>query len=1212
MSNEVQITIKTSGAQEAQTVALNLANAMKASGEQAKQAGKNFLESSREGITSLNAWLEVGQKWKAGFQQAFNIMKTAADFQNQANAVGASVRKIGIDFDYLMATTRKASFNMVDDMALLKANSKALQMGVTTDVGKLGELWTIAKNKADILGKSTAEVFEQMTSAIGRGQEKILIELGLLPESFGRSANAADLLKNRVKLLETVLSQGKKEIVEMGGMILSTADKIAQMESAITNLKFSFRELLPAISPIVQGFTEIIRVATQATTVLLKLAQSDFSTFKADPYSKMTAGQLTQILQQKQREIISRQLSEGVPAGVPGYRAPAPGRSLELETRATQNEIAQIEKALQKVATTELNAVKSAVMDFGNQWKNVFGSVIPTFSDKAQKSAKSSLGDIRKETERTNKAFKDLEDQAIKGFAGQLGETFIPTIENASSTLWDAAAAAAGFGRGLKEGLTDIGSAEQAIMKLDKQIRSAAFGKQFTLEDATPEEATKGFLDMFGFGQLMRGELKKVDVAKELKTEKNDIAKAFSDALLQGVRSGNYLDALKQGLRSAVTESFQQKFPVFNQAGQFSVQNFGVNMAAGYATNKLFGEGGIFGSRVIHGQEQIGVSSSINDQVKQAMAERDRILVSAIGLSSETHRQLQDLQFSMTSVVANKSGDGIFSKKTTTYETVGQAAAQENLDKFLELTAKAQLEVAAREFSKGMALLKDPATALEMTITDLQQAVAKLGNSAEGYEAKLQLAQAAAAKAEMNKQAVAAELQRLSVVKAENISTTSAWLQLGLQSGSPSTLETARRYIEQGETPDPVYTARGTPILTQKKGQPIQEISKGFTYSSDPGVGKNLMMDEYLKGARVSFDLEEMGARAENDPAAMVSYLNVKKTAVEQQLSGYKDLMATIQEKLKSKSTSDEDAVRLFEQLKASTTAYYTARSDLRSIDIQMADIAKNQDLEAAQKAEEARQQAEEAQRQQAIDAANARQSRITDASRWLNFASSNTMVLGDITQADFLRSRYASGQYSAGDPDIARQISIIEQNRNFELDSRRLQISARLDPENMKSVWEAQLRQSRNEEAFFGDILERTKQLALDTSIDIEERTAALDRINAANQAYLAAKLKGLEIEAEMNSEIMAEQERIKAQQERITQDALANLSLAIGELATTSRGTEVLILSGESRSAKIRDISRILMDSGAGITPEVKAALDALVNSAEVNGSYEASFRL
>lgn len=1196
MSNEVQITIKTAGAQEAQTVALDLSKALQRGGEEAKSASKKFLESSREGITSLNAWLEVGQKWQAGISKAFSLVKAAADFENQANALRANVQKIGMDFDFLMATTRKASFGMVDDITLLKANSKALQMGVTQDVGKLGELWTIAKNKADLLGKSTTEVFEQMTTAIGKGQGRVLVELGLLPESFSRSANAADLLANRTRLLKETLAQGKKEIADMGGINLSTADHIERLSSSIANLKLGFRELLPAITPIVAGLVELTNVAVKAFAGLMKLATTNFSDFKADPYSKMSAGQLSNLLQQKEREITSRQLSEGVPPGVPGYRALAPGRSIELETRATRNELAEIERALKKIATKEWAAAKNAVVDFGATWKDIFGNIIPTFSDKAEKST----AKIKKEVDELGKAFREIEKDSINAFQQQLGSKFVPTIQNASVALWDAASAAVGFGRGLKDGLTQAGLAEKAVADLDQRIRTATVGKQFTLESATPEEATKGFLDMFGFGQAMRGELKKVDVAKEIKSEKNEVAKAFSDALLQGVRSGNYLDALKQGLRSAVAESFQQRFPIFNQAGQFSLGNFGVNMAAGYVSNKLFGAGGLFGDRVVHGQEAISNSASINDQVKQAMASRDQMLVSAIGVSSETIRRLQEIEFALTSTVANKSGDGIFSKKTTTYDIVGGAAAGNSLEAFKKAAEKATNEAALREFNIAMTEISDPLQALKMRMADLAEAIARLGKdtlTAKPYV--LELARAEQELADRRRAEISRELQR------------NAGYSSMLLSNPYAGRAIARENIDYGF----FGMGKASDYLDNRlNGKlPAQGVAFNGVSMADfmNGIDARLFAQSGVERASGEFWFQKRLGDAGTDLSQVNALLSERAGFLTESLADIEKVITTSLRKATS-SKSLEEQTTYWKTYEESVVALFDTKKKVLDIEATIRDNQTKINEEAAAKAEaeaEAlRRQAEEAER----EAENQRRKRMSDASIWLNFAAANAGVLGDITQAEFLRSKYASAQVGTAGMDIGRQIAIMEQNSRAALEARSGQLAARNDPAAIAAMWNRQLSQSRSEETFFQDLLDRTKAMALDASIGLEEQAAALERINQLNDKVLSAKLKSLEIEAEMNEEVLAERERIKAQRERITQDALANLSIAIGELATTSRGTEVLILSGESRSAKIRDISRILMDSGAGITPEVKAALDALVNSAEVNGSYEASFRL
>ncbi|HNV71684.1 MAG TPA: hypothetical protein PKO06_18410 [Candidatus Ozemobacteraceae bacterium] len=105
---------------------------------------------------------------------------------------------------------------------------------------------------------------------------------------------------------------------------------------------------------------------------------------------------------------------------------------------------------------------------------------------------------------------------------------------------------------------------------------------------------------------------------------------------------------------------------------------------------------------------------------------------------------LKDMQFSYTSVVGHKSGNGIWSKKTTTYEAIGVAEAQASLAKFTELSEKATTEAAARQFEIALKQITSPLEALNMTISDLRDAVSRATDEQKqqlDYELKQALAQ---------------------------------------------------------------------------------------------------------------------------------------------------------------------------------------------------------------------------------------------------------------------------------------------------------------------------------------------------------------------------------------------------------------------------------------------------------------------------------------
>lgn len=251
-----------------------------------------------------------------------------------------------------------------------------------------------------------------------------------------------------------------------------------------------------------------------------------------------------------------------------------------------------------------------------------------------------------------------------------------------------------------------------------------------------------------------------------------NVRDSFEQGLYDAMNGGNFFksfgEALKQQVTSALAASltdsiFKGGAGIFSLGGTQgnngilsnllgsggifgkgagALGSAGTALIAGYGINKLFGSGGVFGSTQEKFQGQATSSvQGINDQVKQAMAARGAV-GSMLGVSDATLAAMNDLQFANAAVISRTSGDGIFKKKTKTYD-IDATAANASLEKFSALMAGAQAEAARREFEKSMESLRDPAKALAMTIEDLDKAIARVGStSPEGMTLTTQLAQA--------------------------------------------------------------------------------------------------------------------------------------------------------------------------------------------------------------------------------------------------------------------------------------------------------------------------------------------------------------------------------------------------------------------------------------------------------------------------------------
>lgn len=219
---------------------------------------KQQLVSSREAITSFNAWLDVTKQGFAAMQKGVEFLREGAIFAEAQANFRATAASYGQFSDTIIEASKKASDNQVSTLNLIKSNTRAMQLGVASDAGTLAKLWEIANAKSDQFGESMVTTFDKIVTAVGKGQGRLLIELGLLPESFARSANAADLLKNRAEILKTVLSQGADEIARLSGVTNTANDAIGRYDAAMDDLKGSFGEIATAMTPAINAFATLV------------------------------------------------------------------------------------------------------------------------------------------------------------------------------------------------------------------------------------------------------------------------------------------------------------------------------------------------------------------------------------------------------------------------------------------------------------------------------------------------------------------------------------------------------------------------------------------------------------------------------------------------------------------------------------------------------------------------------------------------------------------------------------------------------------------------------------------------------------------------------------------------------------------------------------------------------------------------------------------
>jgi hypothetical protein len=304
-------------------------------------------------------------------------------------------------------------------------------------------------------------------------------------------------------------------------------------------------------------------------------------------------------------------------------------------------------------------------------------------------------------------------------------------------------------------------------------------------------------------------------------------------------------------------------------AGGFAQSLMSPAFLGGAALSFLSQPGRLLGGSITHGQDQIALSGDINTQVTQAKKQRDELL-GTIGATAATMRELQEMVFSMTGTVKHKSGDGIFSKKTTTYEATGVTEAYNSITKFTELSAKVLAEAAARSFEIALKQITSPLEALNMTIHDLAVAA----NGATGAK-QIEL------------------LDQMELLKAQ------------------------KRQMAEQFSASWFSTRLGTAATSAgNMNFPAMESGDVTRYHLDL-LGK--------QGAR-EYDLNKMGVLAANGESENAQYLQARKDYLSDSLKTYETAMREAAARAAAAKDNTEAASRAIQEFSAAQSGYYSTK----------------------------------------------------------------------------------------------------------------------------------------------------------------------------------------------------------------------------------------------------------------------------------------------
>jgi hypothetical protein len=221
--------------------------------------------------------------WEMGKLGAESI-DTRASFESMMTSVGQSPA--------LLDKMRQAAGNTVPDLRLMQNASFALAgtsgklaSAMAEAQPKMLEIARAAHKMNPALG-SVEQLYQALNTGVKRNTPLLIDNLGIVvkqaeaqenyAKQLGKSAKDLTTAEKQLALLNETLRGGQTLIQQLGGDVSSAGDKLAELDTVISNLKVAFAERL---APSALSLANILLVglggaARDSTTVILELVDA--------------------------------------------------------------------------------------------------------------------------------------------------------------------------------------------------------------------------------------------------------------------------------------------------------------------------------------------------------------------------------------------------------------------------------------------------------------------------------------------------------------------------------------------------------------------------------------------------------------------------------------------------------------------------------------------------------------------------------------------------------------------------------------------------------------------------------------------------------------------------------------------------------------------------------------------------------------------------
>lgn len=215
-----------------------------------KELRKELEKTGKEGAESANLLSSAWVKGAALITTAIFGIKKALDFSKEGarihQSMEATAKSFGVSIDKLVAKLREASGATVDNASLIVTANRAMTLGVTEDLDKMGQLMEVARARAKLMGVDTTSAFNDIVTGVARQSPLILDNLGIITKGWADEAKAAGVAADAQFFLNKVLEEGADIVRRSNPEILTMAEKFDALEASAKNAGDSIKRAMGA------------------------------------------------------------------------------------------------------------------------------------------------------------------------------------------------------------------------------------------------------------------------------------------------------------------------------------------------------------------------------------------------------------------------------------------------------------------------------------------------------------------------------------------------------------------------------------------------------------------------------------------------------------------------------------------------------------------------------------------------------------------------------------------------------------------------------------------------------------------------------------------------------------------------------------------------------------------------------------------------------